>query len=79
MRVRCTSAGSLAARLEGGIAGPLQELWVVGAVGADRERLLEIGQGELVRMERRRSFGGAAQGEPRLDRDRLALRPSGMA
>ena len=41
----------VAARLVGGVPGPLQELRVLGAVGADGEGLLEIGQGKIVRME----------------------------
>ena len=57
--------------------GAIVEVGSVGRVRADREGVLEERDRLRVRAEGRRALGGAAQGDPRLRRQRVGLGPVG--
>ena len=67
----------MAAGLRGDIAGPLEQFSGLRGIRRDRERLAEEGDRLVVRAERDRPFGSAAEGDPGLPGEGVGFRPLG--
>jgi hypothetical protein len=52
---------------------PEQELTSLGRTSRDGDRLAQVGDGLVMSAERRGPLGGAGQGQPGLDGDRVGL------
>ena len=63
----------VAAGLRGDLAGPLEKFGRLRRIGRDRQRLAEEGHRLVVRAERDRPLGGAAQGDPSLPGEGFGL------